>query len=204
VPWTAETVLAAVDGLVLTGGPDLGPSHYGADRHPQTGPSRPERDAWEIELCRASLSADLPLLAICRGLQVLNVCAGGDLHQHLPDVVGHDGHRATPGQMSPVHITFTPDSRVAALMGSATVGQCHHHQAVDRLGQGLEAVGFADDGTVEAVERPGQSFAVAVQWHPEDDGSGDRLFAALVGAAAQRRSTRLGGTDDHLAGAGRP
>ena len=183
-------VLAALDALVLTGGPDVGPATYGAEPHDQTDPPRTERDNWEIALCHDALQRDLPLLAICRGLQVLNVAMGGTLHQHLPDVVGHDDHRAVPGRTTPNRVVLTPDSRAGAVLGPETEGRCHHHQAVDRLGDRMEAVGFADDGTVEAVEVRGQDFALGVQWHPEDDPSDDRLFVALVEAARRRRDVR--------------
>jgi gamma-glutamyl-gamma-aminobutyrate hydrolase PuuD len=172
-----------VDALVLTGGPDVGPGTYGAEAHDQTDPPRPERDTWEVALCHGALQQGLPLLAICRGLQVLNVALGGTLHQHLPDVLGHDRHRPVPGRPAPNGVALKPGSRLASILGARTQGRCHHHQAVDRLGEGVEAVGFAEDGTVEAVEIPGPDFAVGVQWHPEDDQADDRLFVALVEAA---------------------
>jgi putative glutamine amidotransferase len=179
--------LSALDGLVVTGGPDVDPTLYGADPHPETGVPRHERDVWEMALCRAALDDDLPILAICRGLQVLNVAMGGTLHQHLPDVVGNSQHRETVGQMTSNEISLLEGSGVASIVGSRTEGLCHHHQAVDRLGRRMRAVGFAADGTIEAVEVAGQEFALGVQWHPEDNPDDDRLFEALVEAATDYR-----------------
>lgn len=190
MPFGPARVLEALDGLVLTGGRDVDPRLYGAEAHDRTDAPGEERDAWELSLCRAALDMDLPLLAVCRGLQVLNVCLGGTLHQHLPEIVGHDSHRASLGQMSPNQVTLEPGTAVASVMGSGTRGLCHHHQALDRLGSGLLAVGHAADGTVEAVEVTGKSFALGVQWHPEEDASDARLFAALVAAAAERTAGR--------------
>jgi gamma-glutamyl-gamma-aminobutyrate hydrolase PuuD len=176
-----------VDGLVLIGGPDVDPAAYGAEPHDQTDRPRLERDAWEMALCRGALERDLPLLAICRGLQVLNVITGGTLLQHLPEVLGEDAHRAGPGQTKPNRVSLKGGSAIAGILGAETEGRCYHHQAVDRLGDRLGAVGFADDGTVEAVEVSGHGFALGVQWHPEDDQADDRLFVALVGAARRHR-----------------
>jgi putative glutamine amidotransferase len=170
----------------------VGPATYGAEPHDQTDRPRPERDAWEIALCLGALQEDLPLLAICRGLQVLNVSLGGTLHQHLPDVLGHDAHRVALGQTQPNRVVLEKGSRTGALLGPEIEGRCHHHQAVDRLGDRVAAVGFAEDGTVEAVEVQGQGFALGVQWHPEDNPADDRLFVALVGAARLRRDRRPG------------
>jgi gamma-glutamyl-gamma-aminobutyrate hydrolase PuuD len=187
---TAATLLSLVDGLVLTGGPDVDPARYGAPAHSQTDAPRRERDAFEIALCHEALRRDLPLLAICRGLQVLNVSLGGTLHQHLPDVLGNDNHRVALGQMAPNRVSLNPGSVVGAILGHETAGLCHHHQAVERLGEAVAAVGFAADGTVEAVEVRGRKFVVGVQWHPEDNPADDRLFTALVVAAARRPEAR--------------
>lgn len=189
-PAQPRAVLSALDGLVLTGGPDVAPGAYGAEPHAETDAPREQRDAWEIGLCQEALDTDLPLLAICRGLQVLNVAMGGTLHQHLPDVVGHEGHRGTLGQTTPNHVGLSPGSVLASVLGTETEGLCHHHQGVDRLAGGLRAVGFADDGTVEAIEVTSQRFAVGVQWHPEDNPADDRLFTALVEAAGASRGAR--------------
>jgi putative glutamine amidotransferase len=200
----AATVLAALDGLIVTGGPDVDPRLYGAPPHGATDSPRVERDAWEIALCRGALERDLPLLAICRGLQVLNVSLDGTLHQHLPDVVGSDAHRAAPGQMTSNRVALNAGSSVASILGAETVGSCHHHQSVDQLGRRVQAVGFAGDGTIEAVEVEGNDFAMGVQWHPEDDQDDDRLFVALVEAASRYRSKRGAEPVPSLPGPGRP
>jgi gamma-glutamyl-gamma-aminobutyrate hydrolase PuuD len=123
-------------------------------------------------------------------LQVLNVAQGGSLHQHIPDVVGHSGHRVAPGQMRNNPVTFQPGSALTSILGSESKGLCHHHQGIDRLGEGLEAVGWAEDGIIEAVEVKGKAFAIGVQWHPEDNPHDDRLFRALIVAATRYRSDR--------------
>jgi putative glutamine amidotransferase len=134
-----------------------------------------------------ALDRDLPVLAICRGIQLLNVALGGDLVQHLPDVVGHDRHKETPGVFGDHDVRLEPDSRIGAILGTHTSVKSHHHQALGRLGTGLRAVGAADDGTIEAVEEASKRFAVGVLWHPEagDDG---KLFEALVAEAARFRA----------------
>lgn len=181
-------VLGALSGLVVTGGPDVDPASYGAAPHPETDVPRPERDGWEAALCRTALERHLPLLAICRGLQVLNVAQGGTLHQHLPDVTGTDDHRLVRGRMTPNDITVEAGSTLAGIVGSRTVGSCHHHQSLERLGEGLRPVAWAADGTVEAAEVGGRAFALGVQWHPETDADDDRLFKALVEAAVVFRA----------------
>lgn len=186
-PKDPDRVLEVVDGLVITGGPDLDPDRYAAARHPKTGPPRAERDAWELALTEGALAVGLPLLAICRGLQVLNVARGGTLHQHLPDVVGHEGHRPAVGQMGTTTVSLHPGSTFSEILGPTTSVLCHHHQAIDRLGAGLRPVGYASDGTIEAVECTAHPFGLGIQWHPEDNPRDDRLFAALAAAAAHRR-----------------
>ena len=181
-PAAARRALGAVDALILTGGADVDPAGYGAKPHPETQGARPDRDWWEIDLLDAALAADVPVLAICRGLQVLNVARGGSLHQHLPDVVGHDGHRPAPAELGTTDVHVRPESAVAAVLGTELKVPCYHHQALDRLGDGVDAVGWADDGTVEAVVLPHHRFVLGVQWHPED-GDDPRLFDALVAAA---------------------
>ena len=189
-PSGAPEVLEAVDGLVLTGGPDVDPRLYGSSPHSETDSPRQGRDAWEMALCSTALQRDLPLLAICRGLQLLNVSLGGTLHQHLPEVVGHDAHRETLGHTRPNHVVLAPGSTVAAILGPETEGRCHHHQGIDRLGEVVRAVGFADDGSVEAIEVVDAGFAVGVQWHPEEESRDGRLFVALVEAARRRAGPR--------------
>jgi gamma-glutamyl-gamma-aminobutyrate hydrolase PuuD len=184
-PDAAATVIERIDALIATGGPDVDPARYGADAHPETGAPRTARDAWELELCRLALERDLPLLAICRGAQVLNVARGGTLLQHVPDAVGHAGHRPAPGTFGEMEVALDHGSETGRILGTSTTVLCSHHQALDVLGRDVEAVGRAPDGTVEAVEVVGRRFALGVQWHPEQDGTDRRLFAALVAAAAQ-------------------
>jgi putative glutamine amidotransferase len=185
----AEAVLNRVDGLVLTGGADVDPARYGQARAERTSPPRAARDEWETALATTALRRRVPLLAVCRGLQILNVALGGSLHQHLPDVTGHDGHQPAPGTFGAVEVSIEPGTRTAELIGPRVRVHCHHHQALARLGDGLTVTGRADDGTVEAAEISGQAFALGVQWHPEENGADGRLFAALV-AAGQRHGER--------------
>ncbi|MFE2751829.1 gamma-glutamyl-gamma-aminobutyrate hydrolase family protein [Actinosynnema sp. NPDC059335] len=177
--WDADSV-GFLDGLVLAGGADVDPALYGRPRDPRTGPARPERDAVELGLARAALKLDLPLLAVCRGMQVLNVALGGTLVQHV------DGHNPAPAVFQHTGIAVAPGSVLAGIVGLATTVFCHHHQALDVLGDGLRVVAGAPDGTPEAVELPGSRFVLGVQSHPEADTEDDRLFAALVGAARDR------------------
>lgn len=170
-----------LDAVVLSGGADVDPARYGAPAHPETGPLRDDRDAAELAVLDRALARGVPVLAVCRGLQLLTVALGGTLVQHLPDAVGHHGHNPRPGVYGTTDVTLVPGSRAAAALGSGVRARCHHHQAVDRLGDGLVVTGRAGDGTVEAVERAGPGFVLGVQWHPEQDDP--RLFAALVRAA---------------------
>jgi len=181
-----EETLDALDGLVLSGGPDLDPGLYGAEPHPQTRDVRPERDRAEIALLRAALERDLPVLAVCRGSQVLNVALGGDLEQHVPDVVGHDGHKELPGTFSEHRVEIVPGTRLHALLGGSAAVKSHHHQGYRRIGRDLRPAARAEDGTIEALEAPERRFALGVLWHPE---AGDdlRLFQALI---AEARSAR--------------
>jgi putative glutamine amidotransferase len=185
---SASQVLDRVDALVLAGGWDVDSSLYGQAPHPDSGTSNPERDDWENRLLAAAVETDLPVLAICRGMQLLNVHAGGTLIQHLPDVLGSTGHLARPGSFTATPVHLDPNSRLGALLGPSVVGQCSHHQAIDRVAPWLRAVGWADDGTIEAVEAPGREFLVGVQWHPEA-GTDTKLFDALTGAALAHRSS---------------
>jgi gamma-glutamyl-gamma-aminobutyrate hydrolase PuuD len=178
-------VLGAVDGLVLSGGVDVDPARYGADRDPRTEPSRPQRDAWELALVQAALAAEVPLLAICRGAQVLNVALGGTLHQHLPAITAVS-HGTQPNVFVPTRVTVSPGTRIARILGEELDldVHCHHHQALDRVADGLEVTARSRDGVVEAVESPAHRFALGVQWHPEQDETDARLLAALVAAAS--------------------
>jgi gamma-glutamyl-gamma-aminobutyrate hydrolase PuuD len=179
----ADAAVAGVDGLVLTGGADVDPGHYGAEAHLETDPPSVDRDGWELALLAAALDADLPVLAVCRGAQLLNVARGGTLHQHLPEVLGHDDHRPVPGTYGRVHVQVDGGTRLAAIVGDSPEVHCHHHQAIDRLGDGLAVCARADDGTIEGVELTGGRFALGVQWHPEA-ARDERLFIALARAAA--------------------
>ncbi|MGK5557766.1 gamma-glutamyl-gamma-aminobutyrate hydrolase family protein [Actinomadura kijaniata] len=180
-----DRVVAGLDGIVFAGGGDLDPQLYGAARHAETGPPQPQRDRFEIALLRAAVAADLPFLAICRGMQVLNVARGGDLIQHLPEVVGHQGHRPTEGKMGAHRVRIGGASLLGKIVGEVADVPTYHHQAVGRLGKGLAAVAWADDQVVEAVELQGHRFGLGVQWHPEE-GDDRRLFDALVAEAAGR------------------
>ncbi len=189
-----EDALNRLDGLVLSGGGDIDPARYGAERAAETGDPRTERDAAEIALFRRAMSLDLPVLGICRGLQVINVARGGSLHQHLPSLVGHDEHAPTAGSYGSHEVRVAPGTRLAEVLGQAgqagpppVIVPTHHHQAADRLGKGLSATAWTADGIVEAVEldRQERRFVVAVQWHPEA-GEDLSLFRALAAAAAIR------------------
>ncbi|MEJ7798847.1 MAG: gamma-glutamyl-gamma-aminobutyrate hydrolase family protein [Solirubrobacteraceae bacterium] len=179
-----DEVLDRIDGLMLAGGADLDPPSYGAERHPETVGTVPERDAFEIALVRRALERDTPLLGICRGMQVMNVARGGTLHQHLPELLGHEHHRRVSG-------TFEgADHDVRLLAGSLAARaageqlhptKSHHHQGIDRLGDGLRITGWAEmDDFPEAIEEPRNRFALGIQWHTEADEQ-----ARLIGALAQ-------------------
>jgi gamma-glutamyl-gamma-aminobutyrate hydrolase PuuD len=189
LPPRAQAVAAAdrLDGVLLSGGPDLAADLYGADPHPRAGSPRRGRDAAELAVAARALELGLPVLGVCRGAQVLNVALGGTLVQHLPDVVGHDGHNPSPGVFGPVSVTLDPGSRVAAAVGDRVEVRCHHHQAVARPADGLVVTGRAADGTIEAIEHPGRPFVLGVQWHPEQDAADLRLVAGLVAAARRPR-----------------
>ena len=181
----ADALVERIDGLVLTGGVDVDPSLYGAERHPKTQAPDTVRDSFEIELLDAAVARELPVLAICRGIQVLNVRRGGTLHQHLPEVVGNRDHMEAPGTFGRHRVRIDPASQLGGIIGLAEEDvPTHHHQAVDRIGEGLTASAWADDGTVEGLEDPALRFLVAVQWHPEmgDDPS---LFEGLIAAASR-------------------
>jgi putative glutamine amidotransferase len=184
-----EETLDALDGLLLSGGSDLDPSLYGADAHAETRHVRPERDRAELALLRGALARDLPVLAVCRGSQVLNVARGGDLVQHLPEAVGNEAHRETAGVFSEHGVKVDPDSRLGGIVGDSVEVKSHHHQGYGELGEGLRVVARADDGTIEAVEDPERRFAVGVLWHPEE-GEDAALFEALVAEARDYRVNR--------------
>ncbi|MEV6138908.1 gamma-glutamyl-gamma-aminobutyrate hydrolase family protein [Nocardia sp. NPDC051990] len=179
-----------LDGLVLTGGADVDPARYGAPPDAALGPLRADRDDSEFELLALARAAGLPILAICRGLQLVNVAFGGTLIQHLPDLLGHEDHSGTPGGFHPNRVTTVPDSRVATITGSEFPVNCHHHQAVAILAEGLVATAHAADGTIEAAEATDGPFLVGVQWHPEAEATDTRLMRALVEAAGTYRKER--------------
>jgi putative glutamine amidotransferase len=176
----AEALLAGVDGLVVVGGADVGASRYGTVPHPLTQRPREDRDDAEIALVRAAIATDLPLLGICRGMQVLAVAEGGELDQHLPDLVGHHGHSPTPDGYGMHDVVLAEGSWLRGVLGERVQVPTHHHQAV-RSHPGLAATGWADDGVIEALEAPGARLCVGVQWHPEV-GADPRLFDGFVAA----------------------
>jgi putative glutamine amidotransferase len=178
----AEELVAVLDGLVLTGGGDVDPTSYRETAAPEVVGVNPVRDESERALLAAALKVDLPVLAICRGCQILNIECGGTLHQHLPAVVGHDDHRRAPFVFGEMKITTTPGSHASSIFGTSTTVLCSHHQAIKDLGAGVVQTASADDGVVEAVELTGSAFVLGVQWHPEEAGD-QRPFAALVAAA---------------------
>jgi gamma-glutamyl-gamma-aminobutyrate hydrolase PuuD len=182
-----ELILDGLDALVLPGGSDVEPSRYGAEPHPGTQPPDRLRDEAESGLLAASIGRGLPVLAICRGAQLLNVLRGGTLHQHLPEVVGAQTHMRRPHTMEGCthEVVIAPESRLASLVGAGlrTVVS-HHHQGIDRLGQGLTVSARAPDGVVEAVELAGPALCIGVQWHPEREEAADSLLSSFVTAVA--------------------
>ena len=185
-----EETLDALDGIIFSGGNDLDPEAYGAEPHPETRGTVPDRDRAELALLTAALHRDMPVLAVCRGSQVLNVARGGDIVQHLPEVVGTEAHRETPGVFSDHGVRLAPESRLAQLLGGDRAPvKSHHHQGYGRVGDGLREAAWADDGTVEALEDPSKRFAVGVLWHPEE-GEDAALFEALVAEARAYREKR--------------
>jgi gamma-glutamyl-gamma-aminobutyrate hydrolase PuuD len=191
LPPVAESARAVdrLDAVLLSGGRDVAPERYAAEPHPAAGVPHPDRDVAELAVLDRALALGVPVLGVCRGAQLLNVAFGGTLHQHLPDVVGHDGHNPTPGVFNDIDVRLDPARRVGSAVGPHVRVRCHHHQGVDRLAPGLIATGWADDGTIEAVETDGKDprhlFVVGVQWHPEEDATDVRLVQALVAAARE-------------------
>jgi putative glutamine amidotransferase len=184
-----EETLDALDGLLFSGGSDVDPSTYDQEPHPATKGTRLERDRGELALLEAALARDMPVLAVCRGSQVLNVARGGDLVQHLPDVIGDERHKHTPGVFSDHDVRVERDSRLGDLVGDRAPVKSHHHQGYGRIGEGLREVAWADDGTVEALEDPAKRFAVGVLWHPEA-GEDAALFDGLVEQARAYREEK--------------
>jgi putative glutamine amidotransferase len=184
-----EATLAVVDGLVFTGGSDIDPELYGEESHPETNGIVRERDEFELDLMQAALERDLPMLAICRGSQVLNVALGGGIEQHVPDRVGTDVHKQTPGVFADHGVDVLPETRLAAILGDRHDVKSHHHQGFGELGAGLRAAARAPDGTVEALEDPARRFTLGVLWHPEA-GEDQALFEALVAEATKHRAPK--------------
>jgi putative glutamine amidotransferase len=188
-----DQIIDLVDGLILAGGADIDPSSYGEEAHPETRGTVPERDGFELALARRALERDLPLLGICRGMQLMNVARGGTLLQHLPDSHGHHEHRRNPGTFDGAdHDVRLNEGSLAARAAGEVVHatKSHHHQGIDRIGTGLQVTGWSlIDELPEAVELPDRRFALGVQWHPEAD-EGSRLVAALVMEADAARNGR--------------
>jgi putative glutamine amidotransferase len=184
-----DLLLDRVDALLLAGGADIDPASYGAEPHPETKETWPDRDRFELALARRALARDMPVLGICRGMQLLNVALGGTLVQHLPEVAGTEAHRTVAGKFSEHHVRLDPESLACAAAGvEGFVAWSHHHQGVDQVGEGLKVTGWSEEDELpEAIELPGKRFALGVIWHPEED-ENSRVIAALVEAAgAQSR-----------------
>lgn len=182
-----DETLDALDAIIFSGGGDLDPETYGADAHPETNEVSRARDSAELALLQAALGRDMPVLAVCRGSQVLNVARGGDLVQHLPEIVGHDRHRHEEGMMADHEVRVEGESRLGSILGDSAPVKSSHHQGFGRIGDGLRETAWAEDGTIEAVEDPSHRFALGVLWHPEE-GEDYALFAALVEEAAAYRA----------------
>jgi putative glutamine amidotransferase len=184
-----EETLDSVDGLIFSGGSDLDPELYGEQAHAETTGWIRERDDFELGLMQAALARDVPLLAICRGSQVLNVALGGDLEQHVPDRVQTNVHKEIPGVFADHDVAVLPETKLASILGDRADVKSHHHQGYGELGSGLREAARAPDGTIEALEDPTRRFALGVLWHPEE-GQDLALFEALVQEAAEYRTTR--------------
>lgn len=188
----ARAIVATLDGLVLSGGADVDPARYGAAPHERTGAPRTDRDAFEAALIEAAIEAELPLLGICRGAQMLNVELGGTLVQHLPDLVGDERYQAGAGVFTEIEVEVDAGSRIAELYGDDPRANAHlyHHQAIAEVGEGLTVTSRTADGVIESIELPSLPFGVAVQWHPEENTADRRLFRGLVEAARTHRTSR--------------
>jgi putative glutamine amidotransferase len=197
-----DEVLDLLDGLILAGGNDIDPACYGADPHPETHHLVPERDRSELALARRAVERDIPVLGICRGMQLINVAFGGTLRQHLPEELGHEEHRRTPGSFDDADhdVRLAPGSLAARAAGEELhATKSHHHQGVARVGAGLEVTGHSVlDDLPEALEAPGRRFVLGVQWHPEAD-ERSRIVGTLVEHAAEHRAGRRSGRNGHRA-----
>ncbi len=187
----AQEVVGRLDGLVVTGGADVSPHRYGQDPDPRTVSWREDRDTWELALVRAADTVGLPTLGVCRGMQLMAVAAGGTLHQHTPDLVGHEEHNPGADVFGDTRVSTAEGSTLRELVGETVRVGCHHHQTVESH-PGFTATAWADDGSLEAMELAGERFCLAVQWHPEV-GEDASLFEALVVAARGGRR-RVGAT----------
>ena len=179
---SVSSLIAKIDALVVAGGRDVDPSLYNQAPHEQTDAPDHRRDRFEILMTRAAIDADLPFLAICRGMHILNVARGGTLIQHLPDRLGSESHKPDPVKMTTHDVQVSEASKLGRVLGAAAQVPAAHHQAIDRIGSGLLSVAWTPDQVVEAVELQGHKFGIGVQWHPEE-GDDARIFEALVAAA---------------------
>lgn len=188
-----EHLVSRLDGLVVPGGWDVDPARYGQEAHPATDVPQRQRDEWEASLILEAIRQDVPLLCICRGEQMLNVTLGGTLHQHLPDIVGAGTYQPGGYRFSAIRVALLADSTLSRIFGSASLEAVpvSHHQAVDRLGEGLIATAWSDDQVIEAIELPGHRFCLGVQWHPEQLAEEKALFKAFIEAASGKMLTRL-------------
>lgn len=193
-----DEVLDLLDGLVLAGGSDIDPATYGASPHPQTAGAREDRDRFELALGTRALERDLPLLGICRGMQMLNVIQGGTVEQHLPDRIGNEDHRHTPGVFADHTVELTAGSLAARVVGNdVSAVRSHHHQGVAELGEDLIVTGrSAGDDVIEAIERPDRRFALGVLWHPEEDEQ-----SGVIGGFVEEARNRVVGRELPMAGA---
>jgi putative glutamine amidotransferase len=192
-----DILLDRVDALLVAGGADIDPASYGAESHPQTKGTWPARDRFELALVRRALARDMPVLGICRGMQLLNVALGGSLDQHLPESIGNDVHRTVAGSFGKHKVRLAPRTLACqAVGGEGVIVFSHHHQGVDRLGEGLTVSGWsAEDDLVEAIELADKRFALGVIWHPEEDENSE-VIGALVEAARGARGGEGSGPGD--------